>query len=328
MASVRTNFVVGIFVILGICIITVVVIYVGATSYFQGGRIYEAYFDESVQGLNKDSPVKYRGVSIGKVHDIHIAKDARLIKVLLRIESDWKPGSDVVAQIKSIGITGIMFVELDQKKPGDILLEPSTDNNPDHPLIPTKSSEIRQLLDSLTDIMDQVKALDLSGISSSLKQTITTVDQTVKDADVKIIANRLKKAVDRANAILNDKRWDHIMAVMEQTGGNLNAFAQNANTTATTINTLVTDNREQIDMAIHELKTAMAQADRLMAKGTLTLDSVDTSISRLEKNLAATLRHLEEVGKELGNLTTKSADQPSQLLFAAPPPGKPIEHDN
>lgn len=325
MASARTNFAVGIFVIAGICITTAVVIYVGATSYFQSGRLYAAYFDESVQGLSQDSPVKYRGVSIGKVHEIRIARDARLIEVLLQIESDWKPDKDIVAQIKSIGITGIMFVELDQQKEGDDLLAPVTGDTPRYPVISTKSSEIKQLMDGLAEVVNQLKAVDLNEISRGLQETIATVNQTVKDADVKPIAARLKTAVDRANAILNDNRWDRILEAMETSGGHLNEFARNANTTATTINALVAQNREKISTAIQELNTVMQQADRLMARGTDTLGSVDKTIFRLEKNLAATLRNLEEAGKELSNLTTKSADQPSLLLFAAPPADKQTE---
>ncbi|MDY6823188.1 MAG: MlaD family protein [Thermodesulfobacteriota bacterium] len=326
MASVKTNFMVGLFVIAGITIIAVVVIYVGATSYFQGGRIYAAYFDESIQGLNKDSPVKYRGVSIGKVHDIRIAKDAKLIEVLLRIESDWKPGKDIVAQIKSIGITGIMFVELNRQQQGDTLLSPEVAQAAKYPVIPTKSSEIRLLLDGLAEVVNQLKTVDLGGISGRLQETITTVNQTVKDANVKPIAGRLKTALDRANKLLNDKRWDRILAVGETTGNNLNEFAKNANGAAMELNTLVAGNREKINTAIKELNTVIQQAETLMNKGTETIGNVDERMFRLEKNLTSTLRHLEEAGKELSNLTTKSADQPSLLLFAAPPPAKTIEN--
>ena len=57
----------GRFVTLGIVIIVVAIIWVGATKYFEKGDRYVAYFDESVQGLQKDSIVKYRGVDVGRV---------------------------------------------------------------------------------------------------------------------------------------------------------------------------------------------------------------------------------------------------------------------
>ena len=119
MASIKTKFTVGLFVAIGLAIAIVAIIWLGMSNYLQKGQFYSAYFDESVQGLDKDSPVKYRGVSIGRVHSISVAPDATLIQVILKIESGLKIEkdliSDLVARLKSVGITGIMFVELERK---------------------------------------------------------------------------------------------------------------------------------------------------------------------------------------------------------------------
>ena len=52
---------------------------------------------------------------MGRVDTIRVAPDATLIEVVLKIETDLKPGDGMVAQLKSVGITGIMFVELDRR---------------------------------------------------------------------------------------------------------------------------------------------------------------------------------------------------------------------
>ena len=51
MARQKTNLIIGLFVILGVVMGVVAIIWVGATSYFQKGTTYVSYFDESVQGL-------------------------------------------------------------------------------------------------------------------------------------------------------------------------------------------------------------------------------------------------------------------------------------
>ena len=61
MASVKTTFVVGLFVAVGFAIAIVGIIWLGMSNYFEKGYHYVAYFDESVQGLDKDSPVKVPG---------------------------------------------------------------------------------------------------------------------------------------------------------------------------------------------------------------------------------------------------------------------------
>lgn len=116
MASTKTKFAVGLFVAGGISIALLAIIWLGATRYFEKGQYYVAYFNESVQGLDKDSPVKYRGVTIGRTVTIGVAPDSKLIEVVLKIESGQKLGGDIVAQLKPVGITGSMFIELDQKK--------------------------------------------------------------------------------------------------------------------------------------------------------------------------------------------------------------------
>ena len=62
MARQKTNLIIGLFVILGVVMGVVAIIWVGATSYFQKGATYVSYFDESVQGLQLNSAVKFRGV--------------------------------------------------------------------------------------------------------------------------------------------------------------------------------------------------------------------------------------------------------------------------
>jgi hypothetical protein len=52
----------------------------GYVPFFGKGQFYVTYFDESIQGLVIDSPVKYRGVFIGRVDGISVAPDSKLIK--------------------------------------------------------------------------------------------------------------------------------------------------------------------------------------------------------------------------------------------------------
>ena len=145
MAKQRTNLLIGIFVTLGVLLGVVAIIWVGATSYFQKGETYISYFDESVQGVQKDSAVKFRGVDVGRVEDIRVAPDNRLIGVVMKINMRGELPRNGVAQLKAAGITGIMFVELDLKKPGEPDLSPKIDFPSEYPIIPTRPSEIQRL---------------------------------------------------------------------------------------------------------------------------------------------------------------------------------------
>ena len=126
MTSEKTKFIVGLFLVGGTGIILLAVIWLGTSRYLEEGQYYVTYFNESVQGLDKDSPVKYRGVSIGRVLKITVAPDSKLIKVILKIESRQPLGSNLVAQLKLVGITGSLFVELDQKRRANLIARQSS----------------------------------------------------------------------------------------------------------------------------------------------------------------------------------------------------------
>ena len=58
-------FLVGLFTLLGLSIIIVTIIWLGANEFFKQQKFYVTYFDTSVEGLTIGSPVKYQGVPVG-----------------------------------------------------------------------------------------------------------------------------------------------------------------------------------------------------------------------------------------------------------------------
>ena len=124
MAKKTSSFLVGLFVTLGLVLGTVLIIWVGASRYFEPGNRYATYFDESVQGLQKDSTVKYRGVDVGRVERIRVAPDNHLVEVVMKIDLTEDIRKGMAAELKSAGITGIMFVELARISPGERVSTP------------------------------------------------------------------------------------------------------------------------------------------------------------------------------------------------------------
>ena len=61
----------GTFIILGSCMLIAVIIILGAGKYFETTYMMETYFNESVNGLAVGSPVKLRGVDVGRVTAIN-----------------------------------------------------------------------------------------------------------------------------------------------------------------------------------------------------------------------------------------------------------------
>lgn len=203
MTSTKTKFAVGIFVAGGISIALLAIIWLGATRYFEKGQYYVTYFNESVQGLDKDSPVKYRGVAIGRVAKIGVAPDSKLIEVVLKIESGQKLGSDIVSQLKPVGITGSMFIELDQKKKGEPDHTPYLSFPSKYPIVASKPSDISELFHGIDNVLEQLSKLDLGGISYKIKLALDSLNQAIADANLKAISTNLASSLEKASTNLN-----------------------------------------------------------------------------------------------------------------------------
>ncbi len=74
---------------------------------------YVAYHDVSVSGLQVGSPVKFLGIDVGSISDIRIdPDDVRTIHIRLSLREGTPVKEDAVADIVSIGITGLKTIEI------------------------------------------------------------------------------------------------------------------------------------------------------------------------------------------------------------------------
>jgi phospholipid/cholesterol/gamma-HCH transport system substrate-binding protein len=220
MASRASKFLIGLFVIVGMLIAVIIIIWVGAADFFMSGSTYVTYFDESVQGLQADSAVKYRGVEVGKVKSINVAPDYRLIEVVMKVNLAEDLQSHTETQLRTAGITGIVFIELDQVKPGEKSSSPTIDFKTKYPIIPSRRSEISRLLADTNEIMQHLKAVDFSGLADQLKNTTKAVETFLAGKHTNNIMVNLESTT--ANI---DKSMENLRVTME----NLQSFSESIN---------------------------------------------------------------------------------------------------
>ena len=171
-----SSFLLGLFVTGGFIILAAILIFVGATQYFERGKKYISYFNESVQGLQKDSEVKFRGVKVGRVEDIIIAPDNKQVGVLMLINLDFDPTKGYVAQLELTGITGVMFVNLVPQNPEKPYVPPQLTFVSPYPVIPSQPSEIKRILTGIDEVIANLKQMDAKGISEEAKVTFKAMN--------------------------------------------------------------------------------------------------------------------------------------------------------
>ena len=292
MARKTSKFLVGLFVIVGFIIAAVAIIWIGATQYFQVGKSYVTYFDESVQGLQKDSEVKYRGVTIGRVEDIRIAPDYRLIAVIMNINLKEEPAKSLVTQLQLTGITGLMFVNLDIRRPGDLELSPKIDFASEYPVIPSKPSDIKRLLGSAEEIVNKIKELDLKAISEQVKATVGAIERFVESKELKSIMANVEAAT--ANLKNLSAQIDKVMA------------------------------EGQVNQAIIDARASLAEARDLFANlnqelKAMKLPEIGGKTRSLLAEVEETTAKLKVTTENVEQLSERLQNRPSDLLFGKSP---------
>ncbi|MDX2175430.1 MAG: MlaD family protein [Candidatus Sumerlaeia bacterium] len=236
------HFKLGLFVLGGACLLLAAVLLLGAKSAFTEGRILETYLDESVQGLDVGSPVKYRGVRIGSVRTISFVRTAyeeatpeQARYVLIRAEldpsvSDEADGSGFVSFLESEiargmrvrptsqGITGLVYLEVDYFGPDP---EPGLPISwePDYFYVPSMPSRITEIASSLESMAKNLGDTDFAALAGNVNRLLNTVETQLVGADVagltgefRLLAADLRRTNAEVLAYLNREEIQRLPA--------------------------------------------------------------------------------------------------------------------
>ena len=331
MASIRTQFSVGLFVIVGLAILIIAVIWLGMSHYLDRGQYFAAYFAESVQGLDKDSPVKYRGVPVGRLVSLSVAPDGELIQAVLNIEKDIQPDEDWVAQLRVVGFTGVMFIELDQRALDEPDWSPTITFPSKYPIIPTRPSGMKQIMDGITDVVEQLRGIDLVGITTRLKQTIDRASVAIDEAQIGNLSADLRDTLTSARMLLTNPRIENILENVESGSASFRDVGRHADATLDQVDTAVanldrniSEVKDQLSPAIADLRSTLREAETMFTASSELIRDSQPRVGNLERQLVMTLRDLRSTLGNLDRLLSILADQPSLLIFSEPRPPRKV----
>src|SRR5512137_1459442 len=294
----------GLFITLGIIIGIAVIIWIGASKYFEKGDRYVTYFDESVQGLQRDSAGKYRGGDVGRIEESRGAPDNRLIEVVMKMNLKEDVEKNSVASLRTAGITGIVFVELDRRDPEEPDLSPRLDFASQYPIIPSKPSQLRQIFSGIDEIVEKIKQVDLEGISKSITNSARAAEDLLSGPRTqKVLANLESISVNLDQTVA---RVEKIAAE-----GNLEGIVGETRAVLVEARSLIAVTRDEL------------KALRLAETAEKTNRIVDT-LSRTSRTTARDLQimsdNLRRASETLERLVERLESNPSDLLFSSSPP--------
>lgn len=181
------------YALVGAFVFLLAAVLIGAVLWIASGgtlqRQYDLYLaieNESVDGLNLNAPVKYNGVDVGKVSDIHLDPvDPERVRLTFAIERGTPIKVDTMAVLKTQGLTGIASVELGGGSRDAPLLQASAQEP--YPVIRTKPSLGARLDNILSTVL--AKLDHTSGKIDALLSDDNLAALTGTLADIAILAH-------------------------------------------------------------------------------------------------------------------------------------------
>jgi ABC-type transporter Mla subunit MlaD len=325
MASKNAALRVGMFVLCGAIGLLAVVFFLSG-SVLHPGTPYETYFQESVQGLDVGTAVKFRGVTIGKVTDVGLVtaeypppngnyKNEKVYRqVVVRFSVDpRKIGSAVNikqaiahglrVQIAPQGITGLAYMELTFVSPTQYPVTP-VPWTPESPVLPSIPSTLTQVYDAAEQILSSFSKVDLGKMVDDLSQLTATLTQEVTSGDA-------HRAIANANTLLVNLNSQVTAADLPGT----TAAARNLVDGAQTRQIL-----SQLSQTTQQLSKVSAQLPALIASSQTTINQASETTADLQSQLQPVLQNLQTTAASLNALTQQLKNNPAQVLLGAQPP--------
>jgi len=260
--------------------------------------------------------VKYRGVAIGRVESVKVAVDSHLIEVILNMNEDFKFSNKVFAQLKIVGITGNMFIELD-RFPNDVPVEPVKLNFPtEYPVIPSQSSDFKQLFHSIDEIIQKIKSVDIGGMADKAEKALGHLDRAIVNSDVAGLSSHIQSSLDKIDRAVDGAELPETVRRLNRLLANLDRSLKGMDLTA-----LSKDTRETLSGLRRESSKLAQAAQPVIDSAAGAMDKVEGGVANLNQQILIINRDLARLNNKMDSALDKINDQPSQLFFGeAPPP--------
>jgi phospholipid/cholesterol/gamma-HCH transport system substrate-binding protein len=283
MSSQAEKFKIGLFVMASLTLAIGIVIWLGATRWFQESKTFVAYFSESVQGLETGGPVKFRGVPVGTVDKIRMAPDDHLIEVVMSLRRGFRVTPDLGIKMNLLGITGQKYLEINRIQASERQAPIKMDFEPPYPVITTYTSDIEFYTNALDIIVQKIKAVELEKISRNVFKLTARLDKILGDPKLDSLG------ADASDAIREFKKA-----------------------------AIRTNNEIQRLQFSRRLGKTLDNSKELLEESTRTVRSVDRMIRRTDNSLNLLTQKLDKTAANLEEFSRNLRDKPTSIIFGPP----------
>ncbi|MEI6860901.1 MAG: MlaD family protein [Verrucomicrobiota bacterium] len=331
--------VIGLFVLGALLLAGIGLVSFGNVSLFTKPERFVVYFDESVHGLDLGSPVKFRGVRIGRVADIRVRYDAAKqhseIEVVCEFSRDTindaaggainiadhavlKKFVDegLRAQLGILGFaTGLLYVELDFFNARQFPPTRSAFADKTYASVPAVRSKSVELQASIFEVLAKLKDVDIAALAREVTGLVTDVRRQFNALDLPQLVSESTQTVRAVRVIASDPAWQTALA--------------NANSAITDLRNVIARMDGQVGPTVENLNAVFTQAKAAVDSfnaAALTVRQFITAQQGLGADADIAVRRLAEAADAVRRLAEFLERNPAALITGSKPaePGAPV----
>ncbi len=218
----------GVFVLAAIGVLIAVILIFGGGKFFQKSFMIETYIKQSVTGLDTGAAVRFRGVKVGQVtmisltgdiyeKDIPFTERRQYVVVRMQIFGDKVDAehlndfvkNNLRARVKSMGITGVNYVEFDFVASANQTAALPFDWKPEYPVIPSLPNQADEIISGIQKLIGALNEMNIDGTQKKLDALLGNLNVLMAGdgksnegvirsvQDLNVILERVAKATDK-----------------------------------------------------------------------------------------------------------------------------------
>ena len=218
----------GVFVLAAIGVLIALILIFGSGQFFKKSFMVETYIKQSVTGLDVGADVRFRGVKVGQVkliglsgdiyeRDVTFDKRRQYVVVRMQIFGDKVTEEQIAefvennlrARVKSMGITGVSYVEFDFVAKGSVTPSLEYEWTSAYPVIPSMPNQADEIISGIQKLIGSLNEMKVDTVQKKLDALLDNLNvmmagdgkdnegviRTVKDMNV--ILGRIAKVTDK-----------------------------------------------------------------------------------------------------------------------------------
>ena len=334
----------GLFIIAAVAAFVAIVLALSAGQLFKRTVTMETYFNESVQGLDVGSAVKFRGVQLGRVTSVgftstkyqqdlppHQRKQYVLVETEVQPELVGARGErqperlqDMIAaglrvRLAPVGITGTAYLEIDYVEPRtNPLLEIAW--TPEYFYIPSAPSTYNRIISGAQNFLAKLSETDIDGFMTDIQVLVRTANDKLGELPVGALAydasatlKEIRQLAAQVNKIASSPDVTNALHELAAAGTRLrevlsNPAWVNAPTQAAEAFARVREVAED-----KNLKDSLVRLDRILTR-------LDNLTAGSDADVATALYNLRRVTENLRDLTETAKRYPASIFSEPPAP--------